>query len=152
MPRFCCLHRNLLFAHCLAGPCNPPIFLPAQASSDVLFCSFCAIVRGRLFCRINVHTLNASANPGYHRGCSSLARELFFPEVVHEHDRGIRQADYRCAGTVYRLVFEALGSHSDRSRDDDLLGRQAATAPSASSLIEPYTGFWAPLMKFGSYA
>ncbi len=41
-----------------------------------------AILRDRLFWRISAYRLHASSSPGYHRGYSSLARELFFPEVV----------------------------------------------------------------------
>ena len=71
-----------LFAYCFARACNSPIFFRRKRPAMSCFVVFYAIVRGRLFCRINVHALHASSNPGYHRGGSSLARELFFPEVV----------------------------------------------------------------------
>jgi hypothetical protein len=82
MPRLCRLHRNLPFCPLLCAAVQRADFLPAQASSDVLFCSFLCHFARRLFCRINAHHLHASLSPGYHSGYSSLARELFFPEVV----------------------------------------------------------------------
>jgi hypothetical protein len=40
MPRFRYLHRNLPFIRGLHDRWSVPIFLLAQASSDVVFCSF----------------------------------------------------------------------------------------------------------------
>ena len=82
MPAFAVCIEICLFAHCFARPCSAPIFFRRKRPAMSCFVVFYAILRGRLFCRINAHYLHASLSPGYHRGYSSLARELFFPEVV----------------------------------------------------------------------
>jgi hypothetical protein len=66
-----------LFAYCFARPYNSPIFFRRKRPAMSCFVVFYAILRDRLFCRINAHHLRPSSRPGYHRACSSLARIVF---------------------------------------------------------------------------